>query len=52
MVPTLVVAGTLFMSGVAVVGVVLVVLTLLLVAIDSWANRPIKKAAPRYDEDY
>jgi hypothetical protein len=50
-VPMLLVAGFLIWSGIAVVGVPLIFLALLVVVIDSWANRPAKKAPPRYRGD-
>lgn len=49
--PMLIVAGVLLWSGLAIVGVPLIFLSLLVVVIDSWANRPIKKSAPSYRED-
>lgn len=52
MVPLLVVAIAFFWAGVGIVGVALIVLILLLVAADSWSNRPVRKARPRYRDDY
>lgn len=51
-VPMLVVAGFFVWGGIAIVAVVLVVLAVLIVLFDSWANRPIKRPARRYREDY
>jgi hypothetical protein len=52
-VPMVTVAGFFIWGGIAIVGVPLIFLALLVVVIDSWANRPIKKRAPRYrDDDY
>jgi hypothetical protein len=48
--PLLVVAGLFFWSGIAIAGVLLIVLCLLVVVIDSWANRPVKKSRPEYDD--
>lgn len=45
--PMLIVAGLFIWGGIAVVGVVLIILAILVVVFDSWANRPVKKAAPR-----
>ena len=50
--PMLIIAGLFLWSGIASLGMVLIFLVLLIVAADSWANRPIKKNADRYDEDY
>ncbi len=41
--PMLVVAGLFLWGGIAIVGVTLIVLVLLILVADSWANRPIKK---------
>jgi hypothetical protein len=49
--PMLLVAGLFFWGGIAIVGVIMVVLTILVVVIDSWANRPIKKSDPRYRQN-
>jgi hypothetical protein len=49
--PMLVVAGFFLWGGIAIVGVVLIFLSAMIVLIDSWANRPARKAAPRYRED-
>lgn len=45
--PMLVVAGLFIWGGIAVVGVVLIILAILVVVFDSWANRPVKKSASR-----
>ncbi|MFL6120880.1 hypothetical protein [Actinophytocola sp.] len=50
-VPLLVLAGLFMWGGIAVVGVVFIVLALLVVVIDSWANRPIKRSEPRYRDE-
>lgn len=50
--PMLVIAILFVAGGIAIVGVTLIVLTLLIVAFDSWTNRPIKKSTPSYREDY
>jgi len=50
--PILMMAGLFIWSDIAVLGVPLIVLALLVVVIDSWANRP-GKTTPHYrDEDY
>lgn len=46
-----VVAGFSIWGGVAILGILMIVLALLIVLIDSWANRPIKKSAPQYRDD-
>ena len=51
-VPMLIVAGLFIWSDITIIGVVLIILTLLVVVVDSWANRPIKKTAPRSRDDY
>lgn len=50
-VPMLVIAGFFIWGGIAIVGVVLVILALLVVVVDSWTNRPVKKSAPRYRDN-
>jgi hypothetical protein len=48
-VPMLIVAGLFIWSGIALLGIPLIVLALLVVVVDSWANRPLKKEPePRY----
>lgn len=49
--PMLTVAGFFFWSDIAIAGVALIVLSILVVVIDSWANRPVRKSAPRYRDD-
>nr|AXL05783.1 hypothetical protein [uncultured bacterium] len=49
--PMLTIAGFFIWGGIAIVGVVLIFLAILIVVIDSWANRPVKKPAPRYRDD-
>ncbi len=52
-VPLVVIAILFIWSDIAILGVVLIVLALLIVGGDSWANRPVKKAARERDrEDY
>ena len=51
-VPMLAVAAAFLWSGIAILGVGLIVLVLLVVVIDSWANRPIRRSAPRDRDDY
>lgn len=48
----LIVAGLFLWSGIAILGIVLIFLTIMVVAIDSWANRPVRKPASRSREDY
>jgi hypothetical protein len=51
--PMLLLAGLFLWSGIASLGVVLIVLAILVVLFDSWTNRPIRKSEPRYrDDDY
>jgi hypothetical protein len=51
--PMLLLAGLFVWSGIASLGVVLIVLAILVVVFDSWTNRPIRKSEPRYrDDDY
>lgn len=50
--PLLIVAGAFLWSGIPILGIGLIVLSLLIVLIDSWSNRPVKKSKPRHDEDY
>jgi hypothetical protein len=49
-IPLVIVAGVLFWSGIAILGAPLIVLALLIVVVDSWANRPVR-TADRYHED-
>ena len=46
--PLLVIAVLFIMGGIAVLGVVVILLATLVVAGDSWANRPGKKSSLRY----
>jgi hypothetical protein len=48
-VPMLILAGLFMVGGIAVLGVVMIVLAILVVVVDSWTNRPVK-SAPRYDD--
>lgn len=50
-VPLLIVAVAFIWSGIAILGVPLVVLSLLIVVVDSWANRPVRKTRD-HREDY
>jgi hypothetical protein len=45
--PMLFIAGLVFWGGIPILGVVLILLTALVVVIDSWANRPMKRNPPR-----
>ncbi|TDV44324.1 hypothetical protein [Actinophytocola oryzae] len=48
----LLIAGVFVMwSGIASLGLVLIILALLVVGVDSWANRPPKKSEPRYRDN-
>ena len=49
--PMLIIAGFFLWGGIAIVGVVLIILAILIVVVDAWSNRPIKKSAPRYREN-
>jgi hypothetical protein len=51
-VPLLGMAVFFIWGGIAIVGVILIFLALIVVAVDSWANRPVKKPEPRYRDDY
>jgi hypothetical protein len=51
-VPIVMMAILFIWSDIAILGVVLIILALMVVAIDSWANRPVKKAAARDRDDY
>lgn len=46
--PLLIVAALFFWGGIAIVGVIVVLLGALVVAGDSWANRPSGNRASRY----
>ncbi|HEX6353302.1 hypothetical protein [Actinophytocola sp.] len=50
--PMLLVAGLFIWGGIAIVGVAFIVMAILVVVIDSWANRPVKKAPPDDRDDY
>ncbi|HEY7597800.1 MAG TPA: hypothetical protein VH969_31970 [Actinophytocola sp.] len=50
--PMLIIAGLVFWGGIVILGVVLILLTALIVAVDSWINRPSGTPAPRYREGY
>lgn len=50
--PMLVIAALLIWGGIAILGVVLILLAILVVVGDAWANRPRRKPAPRYREGY
>lgn len=50
--PMMVIAALSIWGGIAVLAVLLIVLALLIVGIDSWANRPSRKSASRYRTDY
>lgn len=51
-VPMLIVAGLCIWADIAIIGVVMIVLALLVVLVDSWSNRPMRKPEPRYRDDY
>jgi hypothetical protein len=52
-IPLVLIAVLFIWSDIAILGVVLIVLALLIVGGDSWANRPVKKATSRdRDDDY
>jgi hypothetical protein len=46
-VPLLILAGLFMWGGIAILGIVLIILASLVVVFDSWTNRPIKKSAPQ-----
>jgi Na+/melibiose symporter-like transporter len=48
-VPLVLIAVLFIWSDIAILGVVLIILALLVVGVDSWANRPVRKAR---DDDY
>jgi hypothetical protein len=48
----LIIAGLVFWGGIILLGVVLVLLASLVVVIDAWANRPMRKPAPRSREPF
>lgn len=50
-VPLVLIAVLFIWSDIAILGVVLIVLALLIVGVDSWANRPVKKATAARDRD-
>ncbi len=52
--PLLAISVLFFTSDIAFIGVTLIVLAILIVVFDSWANRPLKKSsqAPRRRDDY
>ena len=50
-VPLVLIAVLFIWSDIAILGVVLIILALLIVGVDSWANRPAKKAT-RDRDDY
>jgi hypothetical protein len=49
--PLVMIAILFIWSDIAILGVVLIILALLVVGVDSWANRPVNKAAPARDRD-
>jgi hypothetical protein len=51
-IPLLIVAAAFVWADIIIVTVALVVLSLLIVVVDSWANRPIRKSTPRDRDDY
>lgn len=50
--PMLSIAGLVLWGGIVVLGLALIVLALLIVMADAWANRPTGRPASRYREDY
>ena len=50
-VPMLIIAAVFVWGGIAIAGVVLVFLAVLVVVVDSWSNRPIRKSEPPYREN-
>jgi hypothetical protein len=46
-VPLLVLAVLFMWGGIAILGIVLIILSILVIVFDSWTNRPIKKSAPQ-----
>lgn len=50
-VPMLIIAALFVWADVAIAAVVLVILAILIVVVDSWSNRPIKKSEPRYRDN-
>ncbi|MGH3757353.1 MAG: hypothetical protein ACRDTB_06215 [Actinophytocola sp.] len=52
MLPMLSIAGLVMWGGIVILGVVLILLSLGIVAVDAWANRPRGKPASRYRGDY
>ena len=50
--PMLIIAALVLWGGIIILGLVLVLLASLIVLGDSWANRPAKKPAQRYRDDY
>jgi hypothetical protein len=49
--PMLVAAGYFLWSDIAIAGIGMIVIVILIVVFDSWANRPIKKST-QHDDDY
>jgi hypothetical protein len=50
--PMLIIAGLVFWGGIIFLGLILVLLASLVVVVDAWANRPMRKPAPRYREPF
>jgi Na+/H+-translocating membrane pyrophosphatase len=50
--PLLIVAVIFLWGGIALAGVGLIALAVMIVVLDAWANRPVRRPAPRYREDY
>ena len=50
--PMLVIAGLVIWGGIAILGIALIFLSLGIVVVDSWANRPNPRPESRYREDY
>ncbi len=50
--PILIIAGLVLWGGIIILGVALILIAAVIVLVDSWANRPSRKRAPRPREDY
>jgi hypothetical protein len=46
-VPLLILAALFMWGGIAILGIVLIILSILVIVFDSWTNRPIKKSGPQ-----
>ncbi len=50
--PMLLIAGLVIWGGIVLLGAVLIVITIAIVMVDAWANRPVNEPATRHREDY